>query len=518
MKGFVYIMMNPSYQGIVKIGKTCKDPEERARELSSSTGVATPFIVVYKREFYNCDLAEKIAHAVLTEKGYRVNDAREFFNISIPDAIDLILNLPNEMSDMEDFSDDEEEEYEESLAESYYRRAEDCYYGYNDTFEDEEQAIYYYEESARLGYKEAYRKIGKIWKDKGNTYKAIRTFQEGANKGDYYCYAELGKIYMDSYDDQFYHKDNANLTWRKFFECADRMYSEECSETTKDIMDQMNAFILLSQLYNKDIELLYEEILYKYHKHLISYNQELKNLFGDESKTKYFDKTITYLTGLREKIMLAETDSDKLSENYLILAKEYMKGKDDLPPYNAKTKSLLNKSIELGNKIAYVYLGIWWLNNKNRNNADKAWRDYYNDVYDLFENNVPISDEQQEILLNGFCLIFEEAIEKEETDLIHQYYLIAVLKLGFIEYAIKKLEILNERIDALNEKLPTEGFSVEYNDTDNLIESTKTLLEHFEFEKEKLQFTTVYSFVRDFISEMQNKHDNGTIMMYRLEK
>lgn len=515
MKGYVYVMMNPLYQGIVKIGKTTKDPEERARELSSSTGVATPFVVVYKREFYDCDLAEKLAHAVLTEKGCRVNDAREFFNISIPDAIDLILNLPNEMSDMEDFSDVEEEENEESLAESYYRRAEDCYYGYNDTFEDEEQALYYYEESARLGYVYAYRKIGEIWKNKGNTYKAIRTFQEGGNKGDCYCYAELGKIYMDTYNDQFYHKENANLAWRKFFEYANQMYSEECNETTKDIMNQMNAFILFSQLYNKDIEPFYEEILYKYCIHLIDFNQELKNLFEDKSSSKHFDKIITYVSELREKMMLTETDSEKLSENYLILAKEYMKGKDDLPPYNAKTKSLLNKSIELGNKIAYVYLGIWWLNNKNRNNAIEAWRNYYNYVYDLFENNVSISDEQQELLLDGFNTLFNVALEKGESDLIHQYYLIAALKLGFIEYATQKLEVLNEKVDALNEKLPIEEVP---SDDDNIVESTNTLLEYLEFEKEKLQFTSVYSYVREFISDMQSKHGNGTIMMYRLEK
>lgn len=165
--------------------------------------------------------------------------------------------------------------------------------------------------------------------------------------------------------------------------------------------------------------------------------------------------------------------------------------------------------------ITFVHLGRCWLDINNHNNANEAWRDYYNYVYDLFENHVPISDEQQEILLNGFCLIFEAAIEKEETDLIHQYYLIAALKLGFIEYATKKLEILNERIDALNEKLPTEEIS---SDDGNIVESINTLLEYLEFEKEKIQFTSVYSYVRNFISEMQSKHGNGTIMMYRLEK
>ena len=57
-KGYVYVMINPSCEGLVKIGKTTKDPEERAKDLSSATGVATPFIVVYKRLFNDCSIAE----------------------------------------------------------------------------------------------------------------------------------------------------------------------------------------------------------------------------------------------------------------------------------------------------------------------------------------------------------------------------------------------------------------------------------------------------------------------------
>ena len=30
-KGYVYVMINPSYEGILKIGKTSKDPEDRAK-------------------------------------------------------------------------------------------------------------------------------------------------------------------------------------------------------------------------------------------------------------------------------------------------------------------------------------------------------------------------------------------------------------------------------------------------------------------------------------------------------
>lgn len=44
--GFVYIMRNPSMPHIVKIGFTTIDPHQRAKDLSSHTGVPTPFRVV----------------------------------------------------------------------------------------------------------------------------------------------------------------------------------------------------------------------------------------------------------------------------------------------------------------------------------------------------------------------------------------------------------------------------------------------------------------------------------------
>ena len=40
--GFVYALINPSMEGLVKVGKTKRDPKGRANELSGATGV-TPF-------------------------------------------------------------------------------------------------------------------------------------------------------------------------------------------------------------------------------------------------------------------------------------------------------------------------------------------------------------------------------------------------------------------------------------------------------------------------------------------
>lgn len=91
--GYIYVMINQSLPGMVKIGKTKRDPNERAKELSSATGVPTPFTLVYYRAVANCDLAELTLHNYLEEKGARVNNNREFFQITTTEAINLVNSL-----------------------------------------------------------------------------------------------------------------------------------------------------------------------------------------------------------------------------------------------------------------------------------------------------------------------------------------------------------------------------------------------------------------------------------------
>ena len=88
--GYVYVMINSSFDGLVKIGKTSRDPDERAKELSSATGVPTPFVVVFYKEFDNCDIAESQIHQFLTDAGCRVNDNRDFFRVPVKEAIEVV--------------------------------------------------------------------------------------------------------------------------------------------------------------------------------------------------------------------------------------------------------------------------------------------------------------------------------------------------------------------------------------------------------------------------------------------
>lgn len=83
--GFVYILSNPSMPNIVKIGSTERTIKERISELSSVTSLPTPFEVEYYLLVEDPIYFEKYIHEEL--KDYRVNEKREFFKISVEDAI-----------------------------------------------------------------------------------------------------------------------------------------------------------------------------------------------------------------------------------------------------------------------------------------------------------------------------------------------------------------------------------------------------------------------------------------------
>lgn len=76
--GFVYILANESMPGIYKIGCTERSPAKRALELSSSTGVPTPFEVVCYGEFESFQAIEQEMHRYFGN--WRVNESREFFS------------------------------------------------------------------------------------------------------------------------------------------------------------------------------------------------------------------------------------------------------------------------------------------------------------------------------------------------------------------------------------------------------------------------------------------------------
>lgn len=82
---FIYILSNDSMPGLLKIGRTSRSVEERVREVSSATGIPSPFTTEYSIGVQDGVLAEKEIHTLLN--AYRYNRQREFFEIDLEQAI-----------------------------------------------------------------------------------------------------------------------------------------------------------------------------------------------------------------------------------------------------------------------------------------------------------------------------------------------------------------------------------------------------------------------------------------------
>ena len=87
--GYIYVLTNRAMPGVVKIGRTERDPSDRARELRT-TGVPSPFELVHSSLVDDCESVEKHIHRLLAERGVRFLPDREFFEVSSTDAIELI--------------------------------------------------------------------------------------------------------------------------------------------------------------------------------------------------------------------------------------------------------------------------------------------------------------------------------------------------------------------------------------------------------------------------------------------
>lgn len=76
--GFVYMLANEHMPDLFKVGFTERSPHQRAAELSSGSGVPSPFSVMCFIEVENPQEVERKFHQWLND--YRVSPSREFFS------------------------------------------------------------------------------------------------------------------------------------------------------------------------------------------------------------------------------------------------------------------------------------------------------------------------------------------------------------------------------------------------------------------------------------------------------
>lgn len=243
-KGYLYVLANSAMPDMVKVGKTKRQPSQRAQELSGVTGVPTPFIVVFEKLMRDCDAAENFVHTILARKGYRVSDNREFFSAPVSEVVEAVLQVPQqwasgspnewayseddggacEVDDGDDDGIDGNDVLEAEPWRDVWEAAEAYHFGLGDCLEDNAEALSLYKQAATLGCHVAYHRIGDIFHygEEGvaeNHQRALYYFKEGAKRGDYSCYLEMAVMFFGDDNPEnarkclslFFEKRNANL-------------------------------------------------------------------------------------------------------------------------------------------------------------------------------------------------------------------------------------------------------------------------------------------------------------------
>lgn len=90
MSGYLYILSNAAHPALLKIGQTANSPEKRIRQLSS-TGVPFPFVLEACFRVKSPKQIESASHEALD--AYRLSRQREFFNIDLHSALNIIFPL-----------------------------------------------------------------------------------------------------------------------------------------------------------------------------------------------------------------------------------------------------------------------------------------------------------------------------------------------------------------------------------------------------------------------------------------
>jgi len=85
------VLVNGSCPGMVKIGMTIRDVDQRAKEISGATGVPTPWVPIYSFKCFNSYKLEQELHAHLD--AVRVSDNREMFYMKTADAVRIVEQL-----------------------------------------------------------------------------------------------------------------------------------------------------------------------------------------------------------------------------------------------------------------------------------------------------------------------------------------------------------------------------------------------------------------------------------------
>jgi len=318
-QGYVYALINPFFNGLVRIGNSVNDPIQKANEITLEIGAPSSFIVLFKIKVSDCYSAELDLRSQLKAKNINVSKDGECINVSLETIIREMLGIENQLkyrfnlsesfttNSIQRLTDDElKEDFLQSLeivrTEAYIpvlNNAEDLYYGLGETTQDFKAALKQYLLALELGAVETYSKIGEMYylgEGCEMDYQiSLNYLKEGVSKGNENCYAELGNLFYEQ-DDDF----NMRKCFSKYFKCStfelDKQFEiivtdrfnyvmsyltyigNSINSIDEDIIEVLAKFKFeINEKYQKKIEYCLKNT--KYENHIVSYVENRKKLF-----------------------------------------------------------------------------------------------------------------------------------------------------------------------------------------------------------------------------------------------
>ena len=220
-QGWIYVLVNSSTPGLVKVGRTTRPPADRAAELSAATGVPTPFVVAFDQAFADCCEAERLVHAELDRRHLRVAPNREFFRGPPSDIVRIIIDLAT--GDVVGAATDPS-----PSAERLCQAGDNALYGLGESLQDTGEALRCYRLAALRGSLSAYDRMGRIYvrlhenaRSRAARRRALTVLKEGVRRGNYYCYCEMAMLFAIER-----HLANFAKSWDLFFARRSDAYLE----------------------------------------------------------------------------------------------------------------------------------------------------------------------------------------------------------------------------------------------------------------------------------------------------
>ncbi len=236
--GYVYVLINASMPGLIKVGITRDSPATRAAQLSVGTSVPSPFIVAYSAYFHNCEEAEQYVHRALEDQGRRVTKNREFFKAPLEDVINAISAYKGSPS--LDVSAEEKDE-KLSLEPVAALLEEAAKLKENDAIANAPRIRNCLVEAIRLGSGEACSSLASMYCADGpfaDGSKATSLLRQGAALGHAGCYSTLAGWALIGAGDTLQDADEAV----RLYEQAARLGSwEACRELSQIFSDDTHG-------------------------------------------------------------------------------------------------------------------------------------------------------------------------------------------------------------------------------------------------------------------------------------